>query len=74
MLVILDRDKLRRLRKAKAFTQEQLAEYSGISDRHLRALETKEVDPSASVLYRICHALDVSMDEFMEILDEDESV
>lgn len=71
-MVILNRKKLRRIRKARALTQEQLAEYSGISDRHLRALETRRVDPSASVLYRISRALDTPMDEFMEILNEDE--
>ena len=72
MMVILNRKKLRRIRKAKSFTQEQLAEYSGISDRHMRTLESKNVDPSASVLYRISRALDTPMDEFLEILEEDE--
>lgn len=72
MMVILDREKLRALRKEKDLTQEQLAEHSGISDRHMRSLETKAVNPSASVLYRISRALDSPMDEFMMILDEKE--
>lgn len=74
MLVIINRKKLRRLREAKSLTQEQLAEYSGISDRHLRALESRGVNPSASVLYRLSQVLGTPMDEFIEIIDEDESV
>lgn len=71
MVVILDRDKLRALRKKKAFTQEQLAEHSGISDRYMRSLESKAVNLSASVLYRLSQALDTPMDDFMMILDDE---
>ena len=72
MMVSLNRRKLRALRKAKDFTQEQLAEVINISDRHMRTLESKAVDTKVSVLYRISRALETSMDELMEILDEDD--
>jgi len=71
MVSKLSGKKLREKRKEREFTQEQLAEHSGISDRHLRNLETETVEPSASVLYQISRALDTPMDEFMVILDEE---
>lgn len=73
MMAVLDRRKLRALRREKALTQEQLAEYSGISDRHMRNLETSEVNPSASVLCRISRALDTPMDDFMILLDDEKA-
>lgn len=72
MTAILNRKKLRAARKEKALTQEKLAEFSGISDRHIRALETKQVDTSASVLYRVCQVLEKPMDEFMTIVPDEE--
>ena len=69
MRVEFNRKKLRELRVQNQLTQEQLAELSDISDRHLRNLETVCTNPSAEVLYRISCVLDVSMDELMIIKD-----
>ncbi len=65
MTVNLDRDKLREKRKDKGLTQEKLAEEAGISDRHMRSIETEEVIPSSAVLYRISQTLGTTMDELM---------
>lgn len=74
MTPILNREKLRAAREEKALTQEKLAEFSGLSDRHIRTLKTKKVDTSASVPYRVCRVLGKPMDEFMTIVpDEDET-
>ena len=72
MTVILDREKLRAARKEKALTQEKLAEFSAISDRHIRTLETKPVDTSAAVLCKVCQVLEKPMDEFMTIIPDEE--
>lgn len=74
MKAILNREKLRAARKEKALTQEKLAEFSGISDRHMRTLETKQVDTSASVLYRVCQVLEKPMDEFMTIVPDEKKM
>lgn len=71
MMVILNSKKLRNLRKAKAFTQEQFAEAVEISDRHVRTLETKPVDVKLPVLYRISRVLETPMEELLEAVDED---
>jgi len=71
VVVILNRRKLRDLRKAKAFTQEQFAEAIEISDRHMRALESKPVSVKLPVLYRISCVLETPMEELVETVNED---
>lgn len=71
MHVELNRKKLKEIREENNLTQEQLAELSNISDRHLRNLETTSTNPSAQVLCRISYALDVPMDDLMMIRHED---
>lgn len=71
MMVALNRKKLRDIRREMSLTQEQLAEHSGISDRHMRSIETTAVNPSVSVLYRISQALGRPMDDFMMIIDDE---
>lgn len=41
-------------RKERSLTQEKLAELRGSSCRPMRTLETKRVDTSAAILYRVC--------------------
>ena len=65
-----NRKKLRAIREENKLTQEELAELSDISDRHLRKLETASTNPSADVLCRISYVLDVPMDELMTIHSE----
>ena len=73
MTVMFDGKKLRALRIEKKLTQEQLAEFSGVSDRHIRSLENNCVNPSAHVLFRISRALGTPMDRLMTAYEEDEA-
>ena len=66
----LNRKKLKEAREENNLTQEQLAELSNISDRHLRNLETVSTNPSAEVLCRLSRVLDVPMDDLMTIYNE----
>ena len=71
-MVILNCRKLRDLRKAKAFTQEQFAEAVDLSDRHVRTLESKPISVKLPVLYRISRVLETPMEELLETVDEGE--
>ncbi len=52
--------KLQRIRKN--LTQEQLAEISEISTKHITKIENCKVTPSSYLLYKIAMALNTSMD------------
>ena len=54
---------IKRIRINKGYTREQLSERSGISVRHLTAIENEQKRPSYEVLYALIHALGVSADE-----------
>ena len=50
---------IRRLRKAKGFTQEQLAHEAGVAMRYVAGVERAEENPSLKFLVRIAEALGV---------------
>lgn len=52
--------RLKRARKAANLTQVEVAEKAGISINHYAQIERGEVNPSASKLIQIVHALGVS--------------
>ena len=49
-----------RLRREKGFTQERLAELSGLSQQYLSGLERGQRNPTIVTLYEIACALQVS--------------
>ena len=51
---------IRRLRKAKGLTQEQLAHEAGIAVRYIAGVERGEENPSLKYLVKISHALGVA--------------
>ncbi len=57
---------LRRLRKAKDFSQERLAEKSGLSRAAYRNIETGKSEPRVSNLQAIAVALDVPIQQLVE--------
>jgi len=57
---------LRRLRKAKDFSQERLAEMSGLSRAAYRNIETGKSEPRVSSLQAIANALDVPIQRLVE--------
>ncbi len=54
--------RLRAVRKERGYTQEQLAELTKLSTRHIAGIEKGEANPSFEVLYTITSVLGVSFD------------
>ena len=74
MLAEFSGRKLRNACKKKDITQEALAEQAGASDRYVRDLESgRKSNPSAVLLCQMPKALDIPMDDLMELLAEDSS-
>jgi len=57
--------RIRRFRKARGLSQEQLAERIGISTTHMSHIETGNTKLSLPVLVALSAALDVSADELL---------
>ncbi len=58
---------IKRLRREKDITQEQLAEYLGISSRAVSQWECDRTAPDISLLPALCHIFDVSSDVLLGI-------
>ena len=52
---------LRRARKAKGLTQEQLADLTGFAQQHLSDIETGQGNPTVVTLYELSQVLDVTV-------------
>lgn len=59
-------DKIKRLRKQKGYTQEKLAEKTGLSKMSIRRYETGERQPKVEQLFKIANALEVPIIELLE--------
>jgi|TARA_B110000305_G_C19461481_1_gene654747 transcriptional regulator with XRE-family HTH domain len=57
--------KVKELRKRKEFSQEELAEKSGLSVRTIQRIENGESDPTEESIKRISVALEVNPDELI---------
>lgn len=57
---------IKRFRKAKGLTQEQLAELAGISYKYLGEIERGETNPSIGTLVRIANGLNVSLEHLIK--------
>lgn len=66
-------DNLRRIRKEKKITQEQLAEFVGVSPQAVSKWETNSF-PDASLLPKIAEKLEVSIDELFGLKSENISI
>jgi len=55
--------KLKQIRKAKALTQEQLAEITGINEKHISKIETGVYFPTYNTLSKILQALNLSVED-----------
>ena len=58
--------KVKRLRAAKGFTQERLAQRAKVSVGYIARLETGHHDPKLSTLKRLAKALGVPVTELLE--------
>ena len=63
--------RIQKYRKQKNLTQEQLAEITGISQKHISRLERGIHTPHFDMIIKIAKALDVPADAFIEDLSED---
>ncbi len=59
---------LRRLRHAKGWTQEELAERAGLTSRYIGAIERADVSASVTVLGQIAGALELEASELIRPL------
>lgn len=66
------REKIRRLRKTKDWSQAELAEKVGVHTVHLSHLETGRYQPSIDLLKKLAQVFEVSTDYLLND-DEDES-
>ena len=62
--------RLRALRKGRGYTQEQLAEFTKLSTRHIAGIEKREANPSFEVLYTIITVLGTSFDAVFNPVNE----
>ena len=58
--------KIKELRKRKGFSQEELAENSGLSLRTIQRIENGETEPTGETLKRISNALNVNPEEIID--------
>ncbi|HEY4716472.1 MAG TPA: helix-turn-helix transcriptional regulator [bacterium] len=61
---------IRKFRKAKGLTQEQLAELAGISYKYLGEIERGETNPSIGTLLVIAQGLNVSLNHIIKFESE----
>jgi transcriptional regulator with XRE-family HTH domain len=57
--------RVRELRKARGWTQEELAEAADLHENYVSRLETGNQEPGLFVILRLCSALRVSVDELV---------
>ena len=61
--------RLKELRKSKKWTQEQLAEFTGVDAKHISFLETGRNFPSADLLEKFKCVLDVDYKDIFDFSD-----
>ncbi|WP_431085843.1 helix-turn-helix domain-containing protein [Paenibacillus sp. 8b26] len=62
-------DKIRRLRKEKGFSQEQLAERSGLHTNYVGQVERGEKNLTLETLEKVVRGLDTSLEELFRFFD-----
>ncbi|MCH5164259.1 MAG: helix-turn-helix transcriptional regulator [Clostridiales bacterium] len=66
--------RIKELRERANFTQNRLAEWAGVSQTHLRRVELGEQDITVGQLRLVCDGLGVTLAEFFNVDDEQESL
>ena len=62
---------LRKMRKQRAWSQEELAHRAGIAMRYVSLLETNNRQPTLSTLHVIAQAFDLSVSELMQAVENE---
>lgn len=65
-------ERIRSFRKAGRLSQESLSELADIHPTYLGQIERGEVNPSTKTLFRISHALGISLSELFSFLTMEE--
>jgi transcriptional regulator with XRE-family HTH domain len=65
--------RIQRLRKARGYTQEQLAEAIDINAKYLSSVERGEENPTLDLLLRLSKGLQVELPELFQFAQEGES-
>lgn len=63
-------ENLRKIRKEANFTQDELSEKLGISQKHLSKIETGNQFASAQLISKIANVLEINPSQLFEVLDE----
>lgn len=58
-------DSVKKHRQEIGMTQEKLAEHAGINERYLQKLEAGENQPTVSVLFQLCLALNTTPEKLL---------
>lgn len=58
------KNNVRRLRKEKGLTQEQMAELIGVSRQTINAIEKEKFDPSLPTAFKIAKVFDLPIEAF----------
>lgn len=55
---------------SKGIKQADICRSTGLSDAHISQIFSGKIrDPKASVIYKIAHAMDITVDELIELAD-----
>lgn len=65
-------ERIKDLRLKSGYSQNALAEWSGVSQTHLRRVELGQADITVGHLQLICDALNISLKDFFAIDSDDE--
>lgn len=66
--------RIKDLRERSGFTQNRLAEWSGVSQTHLRRVELGQQDITIGQLQLVCDGLGVTLAEFFNVGEETENL
>ena len=58
------KNNVRRLRKEKGLTQEQMAELIGVSRQTINAIEKEKFDPSLPTAFKVAKVFDLPIEAF----------
>nr|WP_026287427.1 helix-turn-helix transcriptional regulator [Gracilibacillus lacisalsi] len=53
-------------REAKGYSRPELAKLAGVSFEHIKSLEYGRVNPSTSLMFKLCNILDRSPEELFK--------
>lgn len=67
-------ERIRELRERAGYTQNQLANWAGISQTHLRRVELGMADITVGHLQLVCDALGITLKEFFNVSDDNEDI